>query len=146
GLNLFADAYEAYGTALAENAVVLVQGNVIVGTEGPRLNVKECYPLDPQIAGLARKVLWLLHPAHPDTPAFLRLLRETLNRESGDTRVEIGFLFDGRVAPVAEASQALSWKLNAAAFQSLRTHPAVAGVQIETKRLELKNDRRWARK
>ncbi len=146
GLNLFADAYEAYGTALAENAVVLVQGNVIVGTEGPRLNVKECYPLDPQIAGLARKVLWLLHPAHRDTPAFLRLLRETLNREPGDTRVELGFVFENRIASVAEASNALSWKINAAAFQSLRAHPAVAGVQIETKRLELKNDRRWSKR
>ncbi len=146
GLNLFADAYEAHGTALAENAVVLVQGNVIVGTEGPRLNVKECYPLDPQIAGLARKVLWLLHPAQRDTPAFLRLLRETLNRESGDTRVEIGFVFENRVTSIAEASNALSWKLNAAAFQSLRAHPAVAGVQIETKRLELKQDRRWSKR
>ena len=33
-LNLFADSYAAYGAALAENAVVLVQGNIIVGTEG----------------------------------------------------------------------------------------------------------------
>ena len=127
-------------------SVVLVQGNVIVGTEGPRLNVKECYPLDPQVAGLARKVLWLLHPAHRDAPAFLRLLRDTLNREPGDTRVEIGFVFEGRVAPVAETANALSWKLNAAAFQSLRAHRAIAGVQIETKRLELKNDRRWVKR
>jgi DNA polymerase-3 subunit alpha len=50
------------------------------------------------------------------------------------------------VAPVAEASSALSWKLSAAVFQQLRAHPAVLGVQIETKKLELKQDRRWAKK
>ena len=33
-LNLFADGYAAYGAILAENAPVLVLGNIITGTEG----------------------------------------------------------------------------------------------------------------
>ncbi len=144
--NMFADGYAACGASLAENAAVLVQGNIIVGNDGARINVKECYPLDAQIGGLVRKITWLLHPAHPELPAFLRLLRETLNRQSGDTRVEFAFLFEDRVAPVAEASSALSWRLTAPVFQQLRAHPAVAGVQLETKRLELKQDRRWAKR
>ncbi|MBI5693554.1 MAG: DNA polymerase III subunit alpha [Verrucomicrobia bacterium] len=146
GLNMFADAYAAYGTALAENALVLVQGNILVGPEGARINVKECYPLDAQTAGLVRKVVWLLHPAHPELPAFLQQLRDTLNRQVGDTRVEFAFLFEDRVAPLAEASTALTWKINAASFQALRSHPAVAGVQVETRRLELKEDRRWKKR
>jgi DNA polymerase III subunit alpha len=145
-LNLFADAFASYGASLAENAVVLVQGNIIVSQEGPRVNVKECLPLDAQIAGIVRKVTWLLHPAHPELPAFLRLLRETLNQQVGDTRVEFAFVFENRVASVAEASQALSWKVNAGTFQQLRAHPAVAGVQIETRRLELKQERRWSKR
>jgi DNA polymerase III subunit alpha len=145
-LNMFADAYASYGTVLAENATVLVQGNIIVGTEGPRINVKECYPLDAQVSGVVRKVTWLLHPAHRELPAFLRLLRETLNQQSGDTRVELAFLFEDRVASIAEASHALAWRLSAPALQQLRAHPAVAGVQFETKRLELKQDRRWAKR
>jgi DNA polymerase-3 subunit alpha len=145
-LNMFADAYANYGMALAENALVLVQGNIIVNQEGARINVKECYPLDVQVAGLVRKVTWLLRPAHRDIGAFLRELRETLNKQVGDTRVEFAFVFDDRVAPIAEASHALSWKLNAGSFQELRSHPAVAGVQIETRRLELKQDRRWAKR
>jgi DNA polymerase III subunit alpha len=144
-LNMFADAYANYGTALAENALVLVQGNIIVNQEGARINVKECYPLDTQVAGIARKVRWLLHPAHRETTAFLKQLRETLNKQSGDTKVEFAFVFDDRVAPVAEASQALSWKLNAGTFQELRSHPAVAGVQIETRHLELKQER-WRKR
>ena len=139
-LNMFADAFGNYGTSLAENATVLVQGNIIQGNDGARINVKECYPLDAQVAGLVRKVTWLrgLHPAHAELPAFLRLLRETLNRQVGDTRVEFAFLFENRVAPIAEASTALTWKLNAPVFQQLRAHPAVAGMQLETRRLELK--------
>jgi DNA polymerase-3 subunit alpha len=79
-------------------------------------------------------------------PAFLRLVRETLNAQTGDTRVSFAFLFEDRVAPIAEASNALGWKLSALVFQNLHSHPAVAGVLLETKPLELKQDRRWARK
>jgi DNA polymerase-3 subunit alpha len=142
-LNMFADAFASCGQNLSENTLVLVQGNIIVNQEGARINVKECYPLDAQVAGLVKKVTWLLHPAHRGVPDFLRQLRATLNQQVGDTRVEFAFVFDDRVAPVAEASTALTWKLHAPSFQLLRAHPAVAGVQIETRRLELKDDSRW---
>ncbi len=145
-LNLFADGFANYGQHLAENALLIVQGNIIVNQEGPRINVKECHPLDAQVAGQVKKVRWLLHPAHPGLADFLQQLRETLNQQVGDTRIEFGFVFDDRVAPVAEASTALTWKLNAPSFQHLRAHPAVAGVQIETRRLELKDDRRWKKR
>jgi len=75
--------------------------------------VKECYPLDAQLAGLVPQGHLAAAPVAPRPAAFLRLLRETLNRQTGDTRVEFGFVFNDRVAPVAEASHALSWKLNA---------------------------------
>ena len=145
-LNMFADAYAAYGTSLAENTAVLVQGNIIKGDEGPRINVKECYPLENFVSGIVKRVTWLLHPEHPELPAFLQTLRETLNKQSGETKTELGFLFDGRAASVSEVSSALGWKLNSATFQALRNHPAVAGVQIEAKRLELKETRKWAKR
>jgi DNA polymerase-3 subunit alpha len=69
-----------------------------------------------------------------------------LNKQSGDTRVEFAFVFEDRAAPYAEASTALTWKINAASFQALRVHPAVAGVQFETRHLELKQDRRWSKR
>ncbi len=145
-LNMFADATASYGTVLAENALVVVQGNILAGNDGTRINVKECYPLDSFVGSAIRKVTWLLHPTHRELPAFLRLLRDTLNAQVGDTRVEFAFVFEDRAAPIAEASGALAWKLNAATFQQLRAHPAVAGVQLETKRLELKQDRRWSKR
>ncbi len=145
-LNMFADAYAAYSGNLLPETPVLVQGNIISGNDGARINVKECYPLDSFVTGIVRKVTWLLRPDHPELPAFLRLLRETVNKQTGDTRLEFGFLFEDRVAPIAEVSGALSWKLTAAVFQQLRAHPAVAGVQLEAKRLELKQERRWGRR
>ncbi|MEX2045295.1 MAG: hypothetical protein WD941_08080, partial [Opitutus sp.] len=88
----------------------------------------------------------LLEPSHPDVAPFLRELRATLDSQSGDTRVLLGFVFEDRIAPIAEASSALSWKLSAAAFQKLRAHPAVVGVQLESRVLELKDDRRWKKR
>lgn len=145
-LNMFADAYAAYSGNLLSDTPVLVQGNVIGGNDGTRINIKECYPLDTFVTSTVKKVTWLLHPTHPELPAFFRLLRDTVNAQSGDTRMEFAFVFADRTAPVAEVSGALGWKLTAPVFQSLRAHPAVAGVQLETKRLELKKDRRWAKR
>jgi DNA polymerase-3 subunit alpha len=125
---------------------VLVQGNIIVNQEGARINVKEVYPLDGAVCANVKKVRWLLNPRHRELNVFLQQLRETLNKQVGDSRIEIGFVFEDRVAPIAEASNALSWKLNAPTFQQLRSHPAVAGVIVETRTLELKEDRRWKKR
>jgi DNA polymerase-3 subunit alpha len=60
--------------------------------------------------------------------------------------MEFAVMLGDGAAPVAEASAALSWKLNTSAFQELRSSPAVAGVRIETRPLELKPEARWARR
>ena len=145
-LNMFADAYEAYGQHLVENAPVLVQGNIISGNDGPRINVKECYPLDGMVARLVQKITWLLDPQHPQLPAWLKQMRQALDQAVGDTKVEFAFVQEGRVAPLAEASSALTWKVFGKAFQELRKHPAVAGVLVETRRLELKETRKWGKR
>jgi len=145
-LNMFADAFAGYGSALAENAPVLVQGNLIRGADGPRINVKECYALDGAVTRTVRRVTWLLRPGAAEAESFLRLLRETVVRDAGDTRLEFAVLLDGGAAPIAEASAALSWKLTAPVFQQLRAHPGVAGVRITTRPLELKPDQRWVKR
>lgn len=145
-LNMFADAFENWGRNLQESAIVLVQGNILVNQEGPRVNVRECHPLDERLPALVRRITWLLEPAHPEAAAFLRELRQTLDSQPGETRVQIGFVFEDRIAPIAETSGALSWRVGAPAFRKLRAHPAVAGVQIETRVLEFKDDRRWKKR
>lgn len=145
-LNMFADAYAAYSLNLAENAPVLVQGNIIVGQDGARINVKECYPLENFVSGSVKRITWLLDPQHAKLNDFLHLLRETLNKNTGDTKISVAFVFEQRATAVSDASSALGWKLSPAKFQELRNHPAIVGVELETKRLELKQDRRWAKR
>ena len=143
-MNLFSDAYEEYAKHLVAETPVLVQGNLLAGNDGVRLNVRECYPLDPAITSLVKMVTWLLHPGHPEVPAFLRALRAAVDANYGDTRLAFAFVDADRVAAVAEASPGLGWKLTAESFQLLRAHPAVAGTLITTKRLQLRESRRWA--
>ena len=145
-VNMYSEAYENYGKNLAENQPVVILGNVMRGDDGARLNVKECYPLDAHLPGVIRKVTWLLDPAHPELPDFLRKLRTTITGSGGETRVELAFLFENRVAPIAETASSLNWRVAPAAFQELRSHPAVAGTQIEARRPEIKETRRWAKR
>lgn len=145
-LNMFADAFAAYGHNLAENVTLAILGTILKGDDGARINVKEAYPLDAYVSNNLKRVTWLLQPDHPETPRFLERLRQTLNKHVGDTRTEIAFVFDRRIAPLSEISTALGWKVSASAFQELRAHPCVLGVQVEAKRLEIKETRKWAKK
>ncbi len=145
-VNMYADAYETYSKHLAENAPVVILGTVMKGNDGTRLNVKELYPLDAYLQNNIRKVTWLVQPEHPQLPDFLRLLRQTLDAAGGDTRVELAFLFEGRVAPIAETSTALKWRIMPEAFQRLRAHPACAGILAEARSPELKEVKRWGKK
>jgi DNA polymerase-3 subunit alpha len=145
-VNMYADAYENHGKILAENLPVAVLGSVMRGEDGARLNIKEVYPLDGYLPGAVKKITWLLQPDHPATPDFLQKLRTAIDAANGDTKIELAFVFDERVAPIAETSFALKWRVTPAAFQQLRHHPAVAGTLIESRPFELKEQRRWARR
>jgi DNA polymerase-3 subunit alpha len=145
-MNMFSEAYEAYARNLVAETPVLVQGNVLAGTDGVRINVKECYPLDLMVASLVKKITWLLHPDHPELAAFLRALRSTVDASYGETRLEFAFVFADRIAPFADASPGIGWKIVPAHFQQLKAHPAVVGTLIETKRLHIKETRRWAKR
>ncbi len=145
-VNMYADAYETYGKLLAENLPVVALGSVMRGNDGARLNVKEVYLLDSYLPGAIRKVTWLLPPESQEVPDFLQKLRETLNAASGDTKIELGFVFEDRAAPIAETANALKWRVSGPAFQELRHHPAVVGTLIEARTPELKEVRRWGKK
>jgi len=145
-VNMYADAYETYGKILAENLPVVLLGSVMKGNDGARLNIKEVYHLDAYVPNNIRKVTWLLTPDHPGVADFLPKLRKAIDAANGDTKVEIAFLFEGRVAPIAETSFALKWRVSGTAFQELRNHPAVAGALIEARAPELKEVRRWGKR
>ncbi len=145
-VNMYSEAYENYGRNLAENQPVVILGNIMRGTDGARLNVKECYPLDAYVPGAVRKITWLLQPDHAGLPDFLQKLRAALNASGGETRVELAFVFEDRAAPVAEIAPSLNWHVAPEAFHELRSHPAVAGTVVEPRRVEIKETRRWSKR
>ena len=145
-VNMYSEAYENYGKSLAENQPVVILGNVMRGTDGARLNVKECYPLDAYVSTAVRKITWALHPEHPELPDFLQKLRAAINASGGETRVELAFVFEGRAAPIAEVAPSLNWRVAPDAFHELRSHPAVAGTVVEARRVEIKETRRWSKR
>jgi DNA polymerase-3 subunit alpha len=147
GLNMFADAFATHGAVLAENALICVLGTIIVGQEGPRINVKEAYPLFTYTQNHLKRIRWLLRPQHPEVTQFLRLLRTTLRTHPGDTRIDLGFVFEDRITLLADdESTSLGFRFHPDAYKPLRQHPAVVGLQVETKRLEIRNDRKWGSK
>jgi DNA polymerase III subunit alpha len=146
-LNMFSDAYEEYGDVLGENVPVVILGTVMVRDDGARINVREAYPLAAYVAQNVKRVTWLLQPDNPENAAFMTSLRPILDARGGRTSTSFGFLDESRAAAIADVSTALDWTLTGEIFQTLRAHPAVAGVQIEAASLELKEQkRRWGKK
>ena len=146
-LNMFSDAFEEYGDTLGENVPVVILGTVMVRDDGARINVRETYPLAAYVANNVKRVTWLLNPDNPENGEFMASLRPILNARSGRTATSFGFLGEKRAAAIADVSTALDWSLSGEVFQTLRAHPAIAGVQIEAAPLELKEQkRRWGKK
>lgn len=145
-LNMFADAYEEYGHILGENVPVVILGTVMVRDDGARLNVKEAYSLPAYVGQHVKRVTWLLDPANAENHEFMSELRPILDAQSGPTATSFGFLGENRAVAVADVSTALNWSCTGEIFQILRNHPAVAGVQIETSPVEVKETRRWGKR
>jgi DNA polymerase-3 subunit alpha len=145
-LNMFSDAYENYGEILGENVPVVIIGTVMVRDDGARLNVKEAYSLPAYVAQHVKRVTWLLDPTSTENSNFMTSLRPILDAQSGPTATSFGFLGDHRAAAVADVSTALNWAVTGEVFQTLRQHPAVAGVQIECSPVEVKETRRWGKR
>ncbi len=148
GLNMFSSTYAEYGSLLAENALVAVQGFVQVNREGEkRIQINECYPLSTFVARQLRRITWLLKPDHPELPAFLKRLRQIFDANPGETSTSFAFVFEDRIAPVADAADSLGWKFATGLYNEIRRHPAVAGAQILVRPLSLKRqERRWGPK
>ena len=145
-VNMYADAYELYAKHLEAEKPVAVLGTILRSEDGARLNVKECYPLEPHLMNNLKKITWVIRPDDPRNDDFLRALREMLLKTTGDIRNDVAVLFDDDTLAVAETAGALNWKLVCPDFQKLRKHPALAGVVIETRAIELKETNRWKRR
>ncbi|HUG11089.1 MAG TPA: OB-fold nucleic acid binding domain-containing protein, partial [Opitutaceae bacterium] len=149
-LNMYAEAYETHAKNLEPEKPVAVLGTVLRSADGVRLNVKECHPLGVYLPSVVKKVTWVLRPDKAENDTFIRALREELEGAKGDVETDVGFYFgngdqQGDIA-ISEVASALGWKLTAPAYQALRRHPAVVGSVVDTRPIEIKETRRWAKR
>ena len=136
-VNLYAGSYEEHGPRLEEEKPLIVTGTVMNRDDDPRLVCNELVPLHKgALAALVKKVTWILDPAR-DTEAFLRQLREAIDKSQGDTVLRIGFQVDADHVALAETAVSLSWRVDPKVYTTLRRHPAVKGTLIETAPVEL---------
>ena len=146
-MSMFADAYESFAAALVPNQPLVVLGNVIAGQEGPRLAVKECYPLEHYVTHAVSEVQWSLDARHPELFGFLQRLREDVLINAGGTRVTCALAFrgEGERAAVAQISPVSLWRLTVPAYCALRAHPSVLGADVASKRIEFRRRPRFGR-
>jgi DNA polymerase-3 subunit alpha len=147
-LNCYSEAYAEYGANLGDERAVLVVGSVLNREGDVRLSVREIHALDRALPSLVKRITWIVRPeAAAAVDAFLRDLRTVLDRQGGDTLIEIGFLHDEQHVAVAEVSTALRWRVDPAEFRRLRRHEAVAGFLAETKSVQVAEPRkRWGKR
>ncbi len=136
-VNLYANSYEEHGPRLEEEKPVIVTGTVMKRDDDPRLVGSEIMSLhQASLASLIKKVTWILDPAR-ECDAFLRQLRDAIDKSQGDTVLRIGFQVDTDHIVLAETAVSLNWRIDPKVYATLRRHPAVTGALIETTPVEL---------
>jgi DNA polymerase-3 subunit alpha len=144
-LQLFPEAYQTYGDALAPETAVVVQGSTQIRNGEARVNVDVVLPVDRATAGAFRKVLFVIRPG-ADAGDFLNKLRDAVDRNRGNVAVEVGFLVDDSNVLIAEVPASLHWAFAPEDFLVLRQHPAVVGCQIDAKPVQPVERKRPARR
>lgn len=146
-MSMFADAFESFADRLVPNVPLVVLGNVIAGQDGPRLAVKECYPLEDYVTHVASELQWTLDARHPELPDFLRRLRTEVEKNAGGTRVTFGLALRGEddKATVLQNSPVSHWKLTAPVYCEMRAHPSVITAEVTGKRIEFRRKPRFNR-
>lgn len=146
-LMMFNDAYEQYGQALQSEALVVVHGSTSVRDGEVSLRVSQLLPLERHLSSLVEKITWVLDPAEPTTPEFLRNFRRELDDFRGETAVEFGFRLQSGETAVSAVAGSLLWGLSAERFKEFRGHPAIRDIRVEPAKIpELDLRPPWARK
>jgi DNA polymerase-3 subunit alpha len=144
-INCYSDAFAEYGALLENERALAITGSVLNRDGDIRYSAREIQPLARALPDLIKKITWILRP-EAEADAFLRELREVLDRQSGPTHIAIGFLEEDDFIALAEVSQFLRWRVEPAEFKRLRAHPAVVGCLIDTKGIPPAAPRRWGKR
>ena len=144
-MNCYSDAFAAYGANLENEKPVMVIGNVSNRDGDLRFIVREVHGLERALPSLIKKITWVLRPG-PSVHSFFHELRAVLDKQRGDSLIEIGLLGEDDFVAIAEVSGALKWRIDPVEFKKLRRHPACAGFVAETKGIPAAEPKRWGKK
>jgi DNA polymerase-3 subunit alpha len=142
---MFPDPYEKNGDRLEDGKLALITGLINRRNGEMSLAAHNVYDLETSIPKLIQRIHFILHPNNKAVE-FIELLRETIDGEYGETRVNISFLVDGQILE-AQTAQSLTFTISGTNFKALRRHPALAGVRIEAIDVKPIDDRKpWEKR
>ena len=129
-INAFADCFAAHQASIEEGRLVLLEGQIIRRRDDEiQLAANSLRPLEIAVSELVRSVTFIIE-GNGQSSSFIKVLREELDRHTGDTPVRLGvFLPNGQVA-LADLASSLEWQLTRENFQHLYRHPAVRDVRL----------------
>lgn len=144
-VNFYSRAYEPVKDLLVEDTPVALAGTIMArDQEDPRLVGQMVEMLPKLVETSFQKLTFVVYPG-PEAEDFLRVLRESVENDFGDTRIQVAFLMPGEELLVAETAPSLGWRIDPKVYQKLRGHPAVAGVMHESTPVSLPEPS-WKRK
>lgn len=145
-VNLFPEAFETYGQYLTDSAIVVIQGTVRNRDGEVQLNASEVQILEKKLPYLIKSVRWLVDPKHDQTNDFLHSLQKHTQANDGMTKQTVSFLVSNNQTVDAEIANSLSCLYNAHQLSTLKKHPAVLGVDLETAPMAPPKTNRFFRK
>jgi DNA polymerase-3 subunit alpha len=142
---MFPAPYAKDGHRLEDGKLALIQG--IIGRRNGEMSLAahNIFDLETSIPKLIQRINFILYP-NEKAIDFIKLLRDTIDDQYGETRVNISFLVEGQILE-AQTAQSLTFTISGTNFKSLRRHPALAGVRIEAVELKAIDDRKpWEKR
>jgi DNA polymerase III alpha subunit len=130
-LHAFANCFAEYGPAFEEGKLVIVEGQVMRRPDDDvQLAINSVRPLESSLTELIKGVTFLIE-SNGKSSEFIRLLRQELEQQMGQTIVRLGILVDSDQYVLAELASSLEWSLNKEQFSKISQHPSVKDILFD---------------
>lgn len=136
---LFPDPYEKNASRMEEGKLALIHG--LIGRRNGEMSLAahEVFDLANSIPKIITRIQFILHNTR-QAADFIQQLRSMIDESYGATRVNISFLVEGQIVE-SQTAQSLTFTISNQNYKSLRRHPALAGVRIQSIPVKTIDDR-----
>lgn len=138
---MFPEPYAKNGARLEDGKLALIHGQINRRNGEMSLTAHEVFDLEQSIPRIVQRIQFILHPHEAHATDFINTCRMMIDQAYGSTRVNLSFLIDRQIVE-AETAQSLTFSITRSNYKTLRQHPALAGVRIESIPVQAINDRR----